>query len=199
VGSARGRPRSHGLAFSAGFTVFAACAHRSARTTKRDPEVHVTVHVPPAATARPPCDGATAAPRTGTQRVKRGMANMLKGGVIMDVVTAGGSGKLRGLVALCPGRSSSGRSPAATVPAPRSRRSASSVMRGQAHGKGMREPARYAPVGSRVQPGHRRRRGRHANEDDAPSSHPTSSALASRLAPASAGRNRSGVKGSPPM
>src|SRR5258706_1275195 len=30
---------------------------------------------------------AAAAPVTGTQRVKRGMADMLKGGVIMDVVT----------------------------------------------------------------------------------------------------------------
>ena len=29
------------------------------------------------------------APVTGTARVKRGMAEMLKGGVIMDVVTAG--------------------------------------------------------------------------------------------------------------
>ncbi|HEY2442882.1 MAG TPA: pyridoxal 5'-phosphate synthase lyase subunit PdxS, partial [Streptosporangiaceae bacterium] len=30
----------------------------------------------------------TSAPQTGTARVKRGMAEMLKGGVIMDVVTA---------------------------------------------------------------------------------------------------------------
>ena len=30
----------------------------------------------------------TSAPTTGTSRVKRGMAEMLKGGVIMDVVTA---------------------------------------------------------------------------------------------------------------
>ena len=33
-------------------------------------------------------DRSTAAPTTGTSRVKRGMAEMLKGGVIMDVVTA---------------------------------------------------------------------------------------------------------------
>ncbi|HKR68136.1 MAG TPA: pyridoxal 5'-phosphate synthase lyase subunit PdxS [Streptosporangiaceae bacterium] len=34
-----------------------------------------------------PDSTASAAPATGTQRVKRGMADMLKGGVIMDVVT----------------------------------------------------------------------------------------------------------------
>jgi pyridoxal 5'-phosphate synthase pdxS subunit len=32
-------------------------------------------------------DAAGAGPERGTQRVKRGMADMLKGGVIMDVVT----------------------------------------------------------------------------------------------------------------
>ena len=32
--------------------------------------------------------GVTSGPTTGTARVKRGMAEMLKGGVIMDVVTA---------------------------------------------------------------------------------------------------------------
>src|SRR5580658_2341665 len=35
-----------------------------------------------------PAGMATSAPQTGTARVKRGMAEMLKGGVIMDVVTA---------------------------------------------------------------------------------------------------------------
>jgi pyridoxal 5'-phosphate synthase pdxS subunit len=35
-----------------------------------------------------PASAAGSAARTGTQRVKRGMADMLKGGVIMDVVTA---------------------------------------------------------------------------------------------------------------
>ena len=35
----------------------------------------------------PPDQTATAAPQLGTSRVKRGMAEMLKGGVIMDVVT----------------------------------------------------------------------------------------------------------------
>jgi len=38
-------------------------------------------------TEKPDTSG-TAAPATGTTRVKRGMADMLKGGVIMDVVTA---------------------------------------------------------------------------------------------------------------
>ncbi len=38
-------------------------------------------------TDKPDTSG-TAAPATGTERVKRGMADMLKGGVIMDVVTA---------------------------------------------------------------------------------------------------------------
>src|SRR5690606_11553060 len=40
---------------------------------------------PDAAVGSP--NGAGAAPATGTARVKRGMAEMLKGGVIMDVVT----------------------------------------------------------------------------------------------------------------
>ncbi len=35
----------------------------------------------------PGTDSTSAAPSTGTARVKRGMAEMLKGGVIMDVVT----------------------------------------------------------------------------------------------------------------
>jgi len=43
----------------------------------------VSVPVSPAATTRP-----SPAAQTGTARVKRGMAEMLKGGVIMDVVTA---------------------------------------------------------------------------------------------------------------
>ena len=38
-------------------------------------------------TDSPDISGSSAAPATGTQRVKRGMADMLKGGVIMDVVT----------------------------------------------------------------------------------------------------------------
>ncbi|HEX2319935.1 MAG TPA: pyridoxal 5'-phosphate synthase lyase subunit PdxS [Streptosporangiaceae bacterium] len=38
-------------------------------------------------TGSPDSGAATTAPVTGTQRVKRGMADMLKGGVIMDVVT----------------------------------------------------------------------------------------------------------------
>jgi pyridoxal 5'-phosphate synthase pdxS subunit len=41
-----------------------------------------------AAAARPAAQREGAAAETGTQRVKRGMADMLKGGVIMDVVTA---------------------------------------------------------------------------------------------------------------
>jgi len=46
----------------------------------------VSVPVAPAATTQPsPVGGPTA--QTGTLRVKRGMADMLKGGVIMDVVT----------------------------------------------------------------------------------------------------------------
>jgi pyridoxal 5'-phosphate synthase pdxS subunit len=40
-----------------------------------------------ASTGSPDSGPATTAPVTGTQRVKRGMADMLKGGVIMDVVT----------------------------------------------------------------------------------------------------------------
>ena len=36
----------------------------------------------------PAAQPATTAAETGTSRVKRGMADMLKGGVIMDVVTA---------------------------------------------------------------------------------------------------------------
>jgi pyridoxal 5'-phosphate synthase pdxS subunit len=44
----------------------------------------VSVHSAPASTSSPASGGA---PGTGTQRVKRGMADMLKGGVIMDVVT----------------------------------------------------------------------------------------------------------------
>jgi pyridoxal 5'-phosphate synthase pdxS subunit len=46
----------------------------------------VSVPVSPASTTRPSHVG-EAAVRTGTSRVKRGMAEMLKGGVIMDVVT----------------------------------------------------------------------------------------------------------------
>jgi pyridoxal 5'-phosphate synthase pdxS subunit len=46
----------------------------------------VSLPVSPAASARPSPAGAPAA-QTGTARVKRGMAEMLKGGVIMDVVT----------------------------------------------------------------------------------------------------------------
>jgi pyridoxal 5'-phosphate synthase pdxS subunit len=46
----------------------------------------VSVPVPPAASARPSPAGGLAA-QTGTARVKRGMAEMLKGGVIMDVVS----------------------------------------------------------------------------------------------------------------
>src|SRR5260221_3010009 len=46
----------------------------------------VAVPVRPAATTRPSPAGGPAA-QTGTRRVKRGMADMLKGGVIMDVVT----------------------------------------------------------------------------------------------------------------
>jgi pyridoxal 5'-phosphate synthase pdxS subunit len=47
----------------------------------------VSARVPPASiTLRPEAAGPAA--QTGTQRVKRGMADMLKGGVIMDVVTA---------------------------------------------------------------------------------------------------------------
>ncbi|MDA8323176.1 MAG: hypothetical protein M0030_25670, partial [Actinomycetota bacterium] len=37
--------------------------------------------------AGPAADADGSAAATGTQRVKRGMADMLKGGVIMDVVT----------------------------------------------------------------------------------------------------------------
>jgi pyridoxal 5'-phosphate synthase pdxS subunit len=44
----------------------------------------VSVH---GSTDSPDLSGSAAAPVTGTQRVKRGMADMLKGGVIMDVVT----------------------------------------------------------------------------------------------------------------
>jgi len=46
----------------------------------------VSLPVSPAASARPSPAGAPTA-QTGTARVKRGMAEMLKGGVIMDVVT----------------------------------------------------------------------------------------------------------------
>jgi len=46
----------------------------------------VSVPASPAASARPSPAGGPAA-QTGTARVKRGMAEMLKGGVIMDVVT----------------------------------------------------------------------------------------------------------------
>jgi pyridoxal 5'-phosphate synthase pdxS subunit len=46
----------------------------------------VSVPVPPAASARPSPAGGPAV-QTGTARLKRGMAEMLKGGVIMDVVT----------------------------------------------------------------------------------------------------------------
>ena len=41
----------------------------------------------PGTTGSPGSGSAATAPVTGTQRVKRGMADMLKGGVIMDVVT----------------------------------------------------------------------------------------------------------------
>ena len=47
----------------------------------------MSARVPPAATTRPP-EAVAPAAQTGTIRVKRGMADMLKGGVIMDVVTA---------------------------------------------------------------------------------------------------------------
>src|SRR6266700_8130428 len=47
----------------------------------------MSARVPPAAPTRPP-EAAAPAAQTGTMRVKRGMADMLKGGVIMDVVTA---------------------------------------------------------------------------------------------------------------
>src|ERR1051326_2484860 len=56
-------------------------------------EVPVSVHSSPAAVGSPGSSaggsaaGAAPAPGTGTERVKRGMADMLKGGVIMDVVT----------------------------------------------------------------------------------------------------------------
>jgi pyridoxal 5'-phosphate synthase pdxS subunit len=46
----------------------------------------LSVPVSPAATARPSHDGQAAA-QTGTSHIKAGMAEMLKGGVIMDVVT----------------------------------------------------------------------------------------------------------------
>ena len=46
----------------------------------------MSVPVSPAASARPSPAGGSAA-QAGTARVKRGMAEMLKGGVIMDVVT----------------------------------------------------------------------------------------------------------------
>jgi pyridoxal 5'-phosphate synthase pdxS subunit len=46
----------------------------------------VSARVPPAATILLP-EAARPAAQTGTTRVKRGMADMLKGGVIMDVVT----------------------------------------------------------------------------------------------------------------
>ena len=53
----------------------------------------MSVHSSPASTGSPgstaggSAAGAAPAPGTGTERVKRGMADMLKGGVIMDVVT----------------------------------------------------------------------------------------------------------------
>ena len=53
----------------------------------------MSVHSSPASTGSPgstaggSAAGAAPAPGTGTERVKRGMAEMLKGGVIMDVVT----------------------------------------------------------------------------------------------------------------
>ena len=53
----------------------------------------MSVHSSPASTGSPGSSaggsaaGAAPAPGTGTERVKRGMADMLKGGVIMDVVT----------------------------------------------------------------------------------------------------------------
>ncbi|MGE5137644.1 MAG: pyridoxal 5'-phosphate synthase lyase subunit PdxS, partial [Gemmatimonadota bacterium] len=46
----------------------------------------MSVPVQPAASA-PPSPAGRAPAQTGTARVKRGMAEMLKGGVIMDVVT----------------------------------------------------------------------------------------------------------------
>ncbi len=46
----------------------------------------MSARVPPAATTRRP-EAAAPGAQTGTMRVKRGMADMLKGGVIMDVVT----------------------------------------------------------------------------------------------------------------
>jgi len=45
----------------------------------------VTGQIPPVTTIQPAGGGSAAV--TGTARVKRGMADMLKGGVIMDVVT----------------------------------------------------------------------------------------------------------------
>src|SRR5262249_34132694 len=56
------------------------CAGALARRSHR--RFPVSVPVSPPATARP-----SPAAQTGTVRVKRGMAEMLKGGVIMDVVT----------------------------------------------------------------------------------------------------------------
>src|SRR5262249_14031468 len=61
------------------------CAGALARRSHR--RFTVSVPVSPAASARPSPAGWPAA-QTGTARVKRGMAEMLKGGVIMDVVTA---------------------------------------------------------------------------------------------------------------
>src|SRR5258708_29734037 len=62
-------------------------------TGLRPPSAHgslrrftVSARVPPAATTRRP-EAAAPGAQTGTMRVKRGMADMLKGGVIMDVVT----------------------------------------------------------------------------------------------------------------
>ena len=48
----------------------------------------MSVHSAPAGTSSPASGAAPGTvSATGTQRVKRGMADMLKGGVIMDVVT----------------------------------------------------------------------------------------------------------------
>src|SRR5258708_1058495 len=66
---------------------------RRSMTGLRPPSAHgslrrftVSARVPPAATTRRP-EAAAPGAQTGTMRVKRGMADMLKGGVIMDVVT----------------------------------------------------------------------------------------------------------------
>jgi pyridoxal 5'-phosphate synthase pdxS subunit len=56
--------------------------HESAEVPMAVPYSERAIDAPAA-----PASSAGSAPHTGTQRVKRGMADMLKGGVIMDVVT----------------------------------------------------------------------------------------------------------------